>query len=64
MLIISQAHPIVNRSEFTGTLFGSANGSMRGPARGAGKVLEIGCGKGGDLFKWSKAKIKDFVGIG
>ena len=37
---------------------------MRGPARGAGKVLEIGCGKGGDLIKWSKAKIKDFVGIG
>lgn len=36
---------------------------MRGPARGAGKVLEIGCGKGGDLIKWSKAKIKDFVGI-
>lgn len=63
VLIISQAHPVVSKSEFTGTLFGSAGGGMRGPARGAGKVLEIGCGKGGDLIKWSKAKIKDFVGI-
>lgn len=63
VLIISQAHPIVFSSNHTGPLVGSAGGGMRGPARGAGKVLEIGCGKGGDLIKWSKAKIKEYVGI-
>ncbi|KAJ3891371.1 mRNA capping enzyme-domain-containing protein [Lentinula edodes] len=27
-----------------------------------GKVLDLGCGKGGDITKWSKAKISDYVG--
>lgn len=31
---------------------------------GKGKVLDMGCGKGGDLTKWAKAKIRDFVGLG
>ena len=26
-------------------------------------VLDIGCGKGGDLLKWSKAKINHYVGV-
>jgi len=26
-------------------------------------VLDIGCGKGGDLLKWSRAKIDHFVGV-
>lgn len=64
VLIISQAHPVVQRSEFTGPLVGSGGGGMRGPTRGAGRVLEIGCGKGGDLIKWCKARIKDLVGVG
>lgn len=29
-----------------------------------GKVLDLGCGKGGDITKWSKAKISDYVGAG
>ncbi|KAG8917908.1 mRNA cap guanine-N7 methyltransferase, partial [Tulasnella sp. 417] len=27
-----------------------------------GKILDLGCGKGGDLQKWSKARIADYVG--
>lgn len=26
-------------------------------------ILDIGCGKGGDLLKWSKANIDHFVGV-
>lgn len=29
-----------------------------------GKVLDMGCGKGGDLQKWKKARVKEFVGLG
>lgn len=28
------------------------------------KVLDLGCGKGGDLMKWEKANIKEYVGVG
>jgi len=36
------------------------------PPRGAlqGRVLDIGCGKGGDLQKWARARIRDYVGFG
>ncbi|KAG8904073.1 phosphatidylinositol-4- kinase [Tulasnella sp. 403] len=35
------------------------------PRRNAskGKVLDMGCGKGGDLQKWSKARIGAYVGV-
>lgn len=34
-----------------------------GPGRGqAGKVLDMGCGKGGDLSKWAKAKVREYMG--
>lgn len=29
-----------------------------------GKVLDMGCGKGGDLNKWQKAKVKEYIGVG
>lgn len=33
-------------------------------ARPRDRVLDVGVGKGGDLLKWSKAKIQYFVGCG
>ena len=29
-----------------------------------GRVLDIGCGKGGDLNKWAKAHVREYVGLG
>jgi mRNA (guanine-N7-)-methyltransferase len=29
-----------------------------------GRVLDMGCGKGGDIDKWNRAKIEEYVGIG
>lgn len=38
--------------------------ATRGPrGRTTGKVLDLGCGKGGDLRKWSKANIREYVGL-
>ncbi|OAX41308.1 guanine-N(7)-methyltransferase [Rhizopogon vinicolor AM-OR11-026] len=31
--------------------------------RGRGKVLDMGCGKGGDLMKWSKARIRELLAV-
>lgn len=28
----------------------------------SGKVLDLGCGKGGDLLKWQKAKVHEYIG--
>jgi mRNA (guanine-N7-)-methyltransferase len=29
-----------------------------------GRVLDMGCGKGGDLQKWQKAHVKEYIGLG
>ncbi len=67
VLITSQAHPVVSRSRNNGPLVlapDRVDRSMRGPPRGSGKVLDVGCGKGGDLIKLMKARIKEYVGVG
>lgn len=69
VLITSYAHPAVSASQNSGSLdqgpYPNRRGQgMRGPARGSGKVLDLGCGKGGDLIKWVKARIREYIGVG
>jgi len=33
-------------------------------ARASGRVLDMGCGKGGDIEKWNRLKVEEYVGIG
>ncbi|CAL1703804.1 unnamed protein product [Somion occarium] len=66
VLITQHAHPVLARSPNAGTYPISGPPDMRGRVggnRAAGKVLDMGCGKGGDLSKWVKAKIREYVGI-
>lgn len=38
--------------------------SLSASGRAKGKVLDMGCGKGGDMTKWAKARIKELICIG
>ncbi|KAF9065283.1 mRNA capping enzyme-domain-containing protein [Rhodocollybia butyracea] len=49
VLISKFAHPVL------------ASSSIK-QARTKGKVLDLGCGKGGDIMKWSKARICEYAG--
>ncbi|KAH9483761.1 Aminopeptidase 2, mitochondrial [Psilocybe cubensis] len=57
VLITRFGHPVFEKSSVSGPLAGP--GRMR-IARG--KVLDLGCGKGGDTTKWAKAHIKEYLG--
>ncbi|KAF8448023.1 mRNA capping enzyme-domain-containing protein [Boletus edulis BED1] len=52
VLITRFAHP---------ALASSLVSQSSGPGRGRGKVLDLGCGKGGDFTKWAKARVKELV---
>ena len=53
VLITRFAHP---------ALAASPGAPRRGRMRG--RVLDMGCGKGGDLTKWAKANVAEYVGLG
>ncbi|CDO74870.1 hypothetical protein BN946_scf185004.g20 [Trametes cinnabarina] len=53
VLITRFAHPAL-----------AASPSRDGPrGRMRGRVLDMGCGKGGDLTKWAKANVAEYVGL-
>ncbi|TFY69279.1 hypothetical protein EVG20_g3228 [Dentipellis fragilis] len=54
VLITRFAHPALAKA--------TDRGGGRG-TKGRGKVLDMGCGKGGDLSKWAKARIREYVGV-
>jgi hypothetical protein len=58
VLITRFAHPVLAESAV------ADGGGGRGGRVLRGKVLDLGCGKGGDLNKWSKARIKEYVALG
>ncbi|KAG6885072.1 hypothetical protein C0993_006151 [Termitomyces sp. T159_Od127] len=62
VLITRFAHPALATSK-SRTVNG--NGSFRAGFRntGSGKVLDMGCGKGGDMTKWAKARVCELVGV-
>lgn len=59
VLITRFAHPVLAASPAS-----SLYPSGRGRGAGKGKVLDMGCGKGGDLTKWAKARVREFIGVG
>src|ERR1700685_2600474 len=62
VLITRFAHPALVSSPSSNHQFSGAD--RRGGGGASGKVLDMGCGKGGDLSKWSKARIKEYMGVG
>ncbi|KDQ59538.1 hypothetical protein JAAARDRAFT_33115 [Jaapia argillacea MUCL 33604] len=64
VLITKFAHQALVASPFNvaGEEKGGRGGGRRGPGTG-GNVLDMGCGKGGDLVKWSKAKVGEYFGL-
>jgi mRNA (guanine-N7-)-methyltransferase len=54
VLISRFAHPALAASKVVG----------RGPRPSRGKVLDMGCGKGGDMTKWAKARAAEVLAVG
>ncbi|KAJ7109177.1 mRNA capping enzyme-domain-containing protein [Mycena epipterygia] len=53
VLITRFAHPALAASRVVG----------RGPRAPRGKVLDMGCGKGGDMTKWAKARAAEVLAV-
>ena len=61
MLISRFAHPVLAKSPSSNSFSGPGRGRGGG---GSGKVLDMGCGKGGDMTKWAKAHVRELFGVG
>ncbi|KAJ6623431.1 mRNA capping enzyme-domain-containing protein [Mycena sp. CBHHK59/15] len=55
VLITRFAHPALAASKVVG--------QGRGPRAPKGKILDMGCGKGGDLTKWAKARVAEVIAV-
>lgn len=66
VLITRFAHPVfaASRSKPMNGNHSYRGGRGREGNTGAGKVLDMGCGKGGDMTKWAKAKVRELIGVG
>ncbi|GJJ15084.1 hypothetical protein Clacol_009359 [Clathrus columnatus] len=50
-------------AKFAKRAFEGAPPPPPGDLKSRGKVLDMGCGKGGDLQKWQKARVREYVGL-
>ncbi|EJD05943.1 mRNA-methyltransferase [Fomitiporia mediterranea MF3/22] len=63
VLIARFAHPVLHGDDSSDPKLGKDGKVQFNGGGGSGKVLDMGCGKGGDLNKWQKAKVRFYVGV-